>query len=57
MIKKPKLIKMFPKVKHFAISKLVCAAILKNYYDTSNINVAMEAVNREIEFGYDSSNS
>ena len=46
---------MFPKVKDFAVLKLVCAAILKNYRDASKINVATEAVNREIKFGYDSS--
>ena len=50
VIKKKKMLNAFPKVKYFPLSKLVCTVILKRLRHDHGIVVAMDAIERELEF-------
>ena len=54
--KKEKLLRSHPKVKGFAMSKLVCAAVLEVLHRDQKVAVAREAVRREMKFGVEAMN-
>ena len=52
--KKSAMLRAFPKVKHFAMSKIVCASLLRSLRKAHGIEVAAQAVSRELAFGQES---